>query len=154
MSTSSHNANEAFMRRCLQLAIEASDNEEVPVGALVVKNGEIIASARNAQIGSCDPTAHAEIIALRAASAAVNNYRLPGCTLYSTVEPCLMCAGALLHARIDCLVYGATEPRAGAASGHVNYFAEMAHVHRLDIVGGVLEEECKRLIQQFFQNRR
>lgn len=142
------------MRSCLKLAAEAFDNEEVPVGALIVRDGEIIATARNAQIGSCDPTAHAEIIALRAASAAANNYRLPGCTLYSTVEPCLMCAGAMLHARVDCLVYGATEPRAGAASGPVNYFTEMDHVHKLDIVGGVLEVECRRLIQQFFRNRR
>jgi len=142
------------MSNCLELAMEASVAGEVPVGALVVKQGAVISSARNAQIGSCDPTAHAEIIALREASIALSNYRLPGCTLYSTVEPCLMCAGALLHARVDCVVYGADEPRAGAASGRVNYFTEMAHVHKLDLIGGVLAEDCRALIQQFFKNRR
>jgi len=142
------------MSNCLELAMEASVAGEVPVGALVVKQGAVISSARNAQIGSCDPTAHAEIIALRDASIVLSNYRLPGCTLYSTVEPCLMCAGALLHARVDCVVYGADEPRAGAASGRVNYFTEMAHVHKLDLIGGVLAEDCRALIQQFFKNRR
>jgi len=148
------NDHEAFMRQCLSLASEASDAGEVPVGALVVRQGEVIASARNTQIGSCDPTAHAEILALRAASVEIANYRLPGCTLYTTVEPCLMCAGALLHARVDCVVYGTEEPRAGAASGRVNYFTEMTHVHKLTLIGGILEEDCRYLIQQFFKSRR
>ena len=154
MNTKIDSEHEVFMRRCLGLAKEASDAGEVPVGALVVRQGEVIASARNAQIGSCDPTAHAEIIALRAASLALDNYRMPGCVLYTTVEPCLMCAGAALHARVDCVVYGAEEPRAGAASGRVNYFTEMAHVHKLTLVGGILEEDCRYLIQQFFKSRR
>ena len=97
--------HEFYMRECLKLAGEASDAGEVPVGALIVRDGEIIARARNAQIGDCDPTAHAEVVALRSASVATGNYRLPGCTLYSTVEPCLMCAGALLHARVERVVY-------------------------------------------------
>jgi len=109
MKDTSPELHEDFMRRCLQLAEEASQAAEVPVGAVIVREGKIIAEARNAQIGECDPTAHAEIIALRIASGVVQNYRLPGCTLYSTVEPCLMCAGAIIHARIDRLVYGAVE---------------------------------------------
>ena len=146
--------HEPFMAECIKLAIKASENEEVPVGCVVVSNNQIIASASNAQIGNCDPTAHAEVIALRKAALATENYRLPGCTLYSTVEPCLMCAGAILHARVDCVVYGATEPRAGAATGEVDYFASMSHIHKLDVIGGVLEQECRQLIQQFFRQRR
>ena len=143
-----------FIQQCLQLAEQAAAAGEVPVGALVVKDDKVIASARNCQIGNCDPTAHAEVIALRDASLVLDNYRLPGCTLYSTVEPCLMCAGAMLHARVDCVVYGAPEPRAGAASGKVNYFTEMRHLHKMDVIGGVLEEDCRRVIQHFFKNRR
>ena len=142
------------MQQCLELAAQASVAGEVPVGSIVVRDNVVISQAGNAQIGLCDPTAHAEIIALREAALATDNYRLTGCTLYSTVEPCLMCAGALLHARVDRLVYGAPEPRAGAATGKVNYFTEMAHVHKLQVTGGVLEDECRQLIQNFFQNRR
>ena len=146
--------HEFYIKECLKLAREAADAGEVPVGAMVVRDGEVIAAARNAQIGSCDPTAHAEVIALRAASLASENYRLPGCTLYSTIEPCLMCAGALLHARVELVVYGAPEPRAGAATGRVNYFAEMTHLHKLEVLGGVLEEEYRELMQKFFRQRR
>ena len=142
------------MQQCLELAAQASVAGEVPVGSIVVRDNVVISQAGNAQIGLCDPTAHAEIIALREAALATDNYRLTGCTLYSTVEPCLMCAGALLHARVDRLVYGAPEPRAGAATGKVNYFTEMAHVHKLQVTGGVLEDECRQLIRNFFQNRR
>lgn len=145
---------EQYMQQCLELAAQASVAGEVPVGSIVVRDNVVISQAGNAQIGLCDPTAHAEIIALREAALATDNYRLTGCTLYSTVEPCLMCAGALLHARVDRLVYGAPEPRAGAATGKVNYFTEMAHVHKLQVTGGVLEDECRQLIQNFFQNRR
>ncbi len=144
----------SYMRQALALASEAAQLQEVPVGAIVVRDGQVIARAGNAQITACDPTAHAEINALRSASKALGNYRLPGCTVYSTVEPCLMCAGALLHARVDCLVYGTPEPRAGAATGPVNYFTEMAHVHKLEVIGGVLEDECRQLIQSFFKSRR
>ncbi len=146
--------HDAYMRQALELANEAARLQEVPVGAIVIRDGEIIARAGNAQITACDPTAHAEVNVLRIAAKALGNYRLPGCTVYSTVEPCLMCAGALLHARVDCLVYGAPEPRAGAASGPVNYFTEMTHVHKLEVIGGVLEGECRQLIQSFFKSRR
>ena len=142
------------MMQCLELAEQASQAGEVPVGSIVVRDNLVISQACNAQIGSCDPTAHAEILALREAALATNNYRLPGCTLYSTVEPCLMCAGAMLHARVDRLIYGAPEPRAGAATGKVNYFTELAHVHKLQVTGGVLEDECRQLMQSFFRNRR
>ncbi len=147
-------SHESFMHQALLLAKDASRLQEVPVGAIVVHKGVVIAEASNAQIGNCDPTAHAEINALRLAASALDNYRLPGCTIYSTVEPCLMCAGAMLHARVDCVVYGAPEPRAGAASGRVNYFTEMAHVHKLKVIGGVLEDDCRNLIKEFFRQRR
>ena len=142
------------MRRCIELARSAADNGEVPVGAIIVREEKIIAEAGNAQIGRCDPTAHAEVLCLRAASEKLRNYRLPGCTLYSTIEPCLMCAGAIIHARIELLVFGASEPRAGAVGGEINYFESMSHVHRIDVLGGVLAGECKDLMQSFFRARR
>ena len=142
------------MRRCIELAQIAAEQGEVPVGALIVRDDRIIAEGSNAQIGLCDPTAHAEVLCLRAASQSLLNYRLPGCTLYSTIEPCLMCAGAIIHARIDLLVYGAPEPRAGAVGGEINYFDAMSHVHRIEVQGGVLADECKHLIQTFFRARR
>ncbi len=154
MSLPENNPHEHFMRECLKLAKNASDAGEVPVGAIVVREDRIIAKASNAQISECDPTAHAEVLALRAAALSTDNYRLPGCTLYSTVEPCLMCAGALLHARVQRVVFGAAEPRAGAVGGQINYFAAMSHVHKLEIVGGVLEAECRLIIQDFFRARR
>lgn len=147
-------AHEGYMRHCLELARNASDVGEVPVGAIIVRQHKIIATACNAQIGNCDPTAHAEVIALRAAALNTDNYRLPGCTLYSTVEPCLMCAGAALHARVDRVVFGAAEPRAGAVGGEVDYFARMSHVHKLEVIGGVLADECRVIIQEFFRARR
>jgi len=146
--------HELYMQQCLELAKRASYMGEVPVGAVIVKQGIVLATASNAQIGMCDPTAHAEVIALRDAAKVQENYRLSGCTVYSTVEPCLMCAGALLHARVDKVVYGAAEPRAGAVTGSVDYFDEMTHIHKLEVVGGVLEEECRHMIQSFFRARR
>ncbi len=154
MTAAELSQHEHYMRRCLELAQQAFDAGEVPVGAIVVCDDEIIASASNTQISDCDPTAHAEVIALRAAAQAVNNYRLPGCVLYTTVEPCLMCAGALLHARVSMVVFGAPEPRAGAVGGEVNYFARMSHVHKLEVTGGILEAECRSIIQKFFKDRR
>ena len=153
-STPDNTAHTRYMRHCLGLAQKASDAGEVPVGAIIVQQDTVIATACNAQIGNCDPTAHAEIIALRAAALSIDNYRLPGCTLYSTVEPCLMCAGAALHARVDRVVFGAPEPRAGAVGGDINYFASMSHVHKLELIGGVLEDECRAIIQEFFRARR
>lgn len=154
MSSPDNSTHEFYMRECLNLARSASDSGEVPVGAIVVNGDRIISKASNAQIGECDPTAHAEIIALRGAAQATGNYRLPGCTLYSTVEPCLMCAGALLHARVVRVVYGAPEPRAGAVGGEVDYFNRMKHVHKLEVVGGILEAECRSIMQDFFKARR
>ncbi len=142
------------MRRCLALAQDAAANGEVPVGALIVRDNHVIAEAANAQIGRCDPTAHAEILCLREAGLQSENYRLPGCTLYTTIEPCLMCAGAIIHARLALVVFGAPEPRAGAVGGDINYFESMAHVHKVPTTGGVLAEECRALIQQFFRARR
>ena len=153
-STPDNTAHTGYMRHCLELAQKASDAGEVPVGAIIVQQDTVIATACNAQIGNCDPTAHAEIIALRAAALSIDNYRLPGCTLYSTVEPCLMCAGAALHARVDRVVFGAPEPRAGAVGGDINYFTSMSHVHKLEVIGGVLEDECRVIIQEFFRARR
>ncbi len=132
----------------------AALNAEVPVGAIIVCEGEIIAEASNQPIASCDPTAHAEICCIRTAAASIRNYRLTGCTLYSSIEPCLMCAGAVMHARLDRIVYGATEPRGGAVSGHVNYFEALSHLHKIEVVGGVLADDCRGIIQEFFRARR
>lgn len=142
------------MSRCLQLAQQAADSGEVPVGAIVVLDNAIISEASNQPISACDPTAHAEICAIREAALQLENYRLVGCTLYSSIEPCLMCAGAAMHARVDAIVYGASEPRAGAVSGGTNYFEHLRHLHPLEITGGVLEVQCRELIQAFFRARR
>jgi tRNA(adenine34) deaminase len=146
--------DEAFMREALALAREAEAAGEVPVGAVLVKEGAIIARGRNRPIGGCDPTAHAEIEALRAGAAAIGNYRLPGCTLYVTIEPCAMCAGALVHARIERLVYGAADPRAGAAGSVFNIAAARELNHQVAVAGGVLAAECRALLQGFFRQRR
>jgi len=143
-----------YMRRCLQLAEQAAESGEVPVGSIVVLDGVIIAEASNQPISSCDPTAHAEVCAIRLAARRLDNYRLVGCTLYSSIEPCLMCAGAAMHARVDEIVYGASEPRAGAVSGGTNYFDQMRHLHPLKITGGVLDVQSRELIQTFFRARR
>lgn len=146
--------HEALIKRCIELAQQAADNEEVPVGALIVRDGSVIAEASNQPISRCDPTAHAEVCCIRAAAEVMANYRLVGCTLYSTIEPCLMCAGAVMHARLDAIVYGATEPRGGAVSGSVNYFDELSHLHKIEVTGDVLAGECRELIQAFFRSRR
>lgn len=146
--------HEHYIRRCIELARIAAANEEVPVGALITRDGEIIAEASNQPISSCDPTAHAEICCIRAACTLVDNYRLTGCTLYSSIEPCLMCAGAVMHARLDKIVYGAAEPRGGAVSGQVNYFESLSHLHKIEVTGEVLAADCRELIQSFFRARR
>jgi tRNA(adenine34) deaminase len=146
--------DETFMREALTLAREADASGEVPVGAVLVKDGIIIARARNQPIGACDPTAHAEIETLRRAAAAIGNYRLTGCTLYVTIEPCAMCAGALVHARITRLVYGAADPRAGGAGSVFNIVAARELNHRVAVTAGVLEAECRELLQAFFRQRR
>jgi tRNA(adenine34) deaminase len=142
------------MRAALAEAARARDAGEVPVGAVVVLDGRVIGAGFNQPIGASDPTAHAEIVALRLASQTVNNYRLTGATLYVTVEPCLMCVGAMIHARIGTVVYGAAEPKAGAIVSMTRASELPGLNHRLDAIGGVLEDECRAIIQEFFKTRR
>lgn len=143
-----------WMRQALALAQQAAELGEVPVGALVVLDGQVIGSGFNRPIGAHDPCAHAEIIALREAALRVGNYRLPGAELYVTLEPCMMCAGAMIHARIERLIFAATEPKAGAIVSQLNSF-ELAHVnHRPAVTSGVLAAECSEQLSGFFRARR
>jgi tRNA(adenine34) deaminase len=144
----------AFMREALVLAAETARQGEVPVGAVVVSNGEIIGRGWNHPIGAHDPTAHAEVAALREAASRLGNYRLPGCELYVTLEPCAMCVGAMLHARLARVVFGAADPKTGACGGAVSLHAEAALNHHTRFDGGVLAEECGALLKQFFAERR
>ncbi|MGB7540662.1 MAG: tRNA adenosine(34) deaminase TadA [Burkholderiales bacterium] len=146
--------DERFMREALALAREAAAAGEVPVGALVVKEGNVIGRGFNAPISSHDPTAHAEIRALRQAAAELGNYRLAGCSLYVTLEPCAMCSGAIMHARIDRVVFGASDPKTGACGSIVNLFAEPRLNHHTEVTGGVLAAETGRLLSDFFAARR
>lgn len=143
-----------WMQVALDLARQAADADEVPVGAVVVKDGEVIGSGFNQPISSADPTAHAEIVALRQAAQQVNNYRLPGATLYVTVEPCAMCAGAIVHARLERVVFGAFEPKAGAVCSHLQFFDQPQLNHRVAWRCGVLDEPARALVQAFFARRR
>jgi tRNA(adenine34) deaminase len=147
-------SDEEFMRVALSEATKACDRGEVPVGAVVVKDGAIIGRGFNQPISSNDPSAHAEIVALRDAAKNVGNYRLVDCTLYVTFEPCTMCAGAIFHARIGRVVYGATEYKTGAAGSIVDLFSEPRLNFHAEIEGGVLAEECSRLVSDFFAKRR
>lgn len=146
--------DETFMRRAIELAREAESAGEVPVGALIVRDGEILAEGFNRPISTHDPTAHAEMVALRAAAARIDNYRLTGTTLYVTLEPCAMCAGAMVHARVQRLVYAATDPRAGASGSVFNVVQNPALNHRLEVTPGVLADECAHLLRNFFVARR
>jgi tRNA(adenine34) deaminase len=148
------NTDQECMREVLLLAQQAEAEGEVPVGAVVVANDEIIGRGYNQVIANVDPTAHAEIQALRAAAHTLSNYRLPGATLYVSLEPCAMCAGAMVHARISRLVYGCTDPRAGAAGSVFNIVQARELNHQIEVVGGVLETECRELLQAFFRARR
>ncbi|MCY7319494.1 MAG: tRNA adenosine(34) deaminase TadA [Ramlibacter sp.] len=143
-----------FMQQALLLAREAAAAGEVPVGAVVVRGGEIIGRGRNAPVASHDPTHHAEIAALRSAAQALGNYRLDGCELFVTLEPCAMCSGAMLHSRLGRVVYGAAEPKTGAAGSVIDLFCEPRLNHQTRIEGGVLAQECAALMEQFFQTRR
>jgi tRNA(adenine34) deaminase len=143
-----------WMRRALQLAQRAEHAGEVPVGALVVRDGKMLGESWNQPIAAHDPTAHAEILALRAAAAAVSDYRLGGATLYVTLEPCPMCAAAIVHARVARLVFGAWDPRQGAAGSVFNLADSEAMNHRVDTFGGVLSDECGALLRRFFAGRR
>jgi tRNA(adenine34) deaminase len=142
------------MRQALQLAARAEQMGEVPVGALVVRDGRVLGEGWNQPIATRDPTAHAEILALRHAATAVGDYRLGGATLYVTLEPCPMCAAAIAHARIARLVFGAWDPRQGAAGSVFDLVASEAMNHRVDAFGGVLSEECGALLRRFFAGRR
>jgi len=146
--------HDTHMRAALDEARRAFDAGEVPVGAVVVLNGEIVGRGFNQPIGAKDPTAHAEVVALRAAARFVGNYRLVGATLYVTIEPCLMCVGAMVHARVGTLVFGALEPKAGAIVSSCQAHELPSLNHRIEVVGGVLEEDCRAVIQEFFQSRR
>lgn len=143
-----------WMSRALELAQRAADAGEVPVGAVLVRGDEVIGEGWNQPIGARDPTAHAEVLALRAAAARVDNYRLVDSTLYATLEPCPMCAGALVHARVARVVFGAVDPRAGAAGTVFDLLRSAALNHRAEVVGGVLAEECAALLRSFFRVRR
>jgi tRNA(adenine34) deaminase len=146
--------DEAFMREALALAREAAGVDEVPVGAVVVIDGAIVGRGFNQPIGRHDPTAHAEVMALRDAAARIGNYRLPGSTLYVTLEPCVMCSGAIMHARVGRVVFGARDPKTGAAGSVIDLYSEERLNHHADIVGGVLAEECGALLSGFFAARR
>lgn len=144
----------AFMERAMELAREAERANEVPVGAVVVKDGVIVGEGWNRPIGSNDPTAHAEIVALRAAAQHLKTYRLLDTTLYVTLEPCAMCAGAMVHARVKRLVYAAPDPRAGAAGSIFNVVQHEALNHRIQTEGGLMAEECATMLRAFFRARR
>jgi tRNA(adenine34) deaminase len=145
---------EEFMRAALELALRAQAAGEVPVGAVVVKDGEIIGRGYNHPISGRDPTAHAEIAALREAAAHTGNYRLGGCDIYVTLEPCVMCAGAIMHARIARLVYGARDPKTGACGSVADPFADARLNHHTAVTGGVLEAETAAILRAFFAVRR
>ena len=147
-------ADQEFMRAALAEAKVAAAVNEVPVGAVVVRNGDIIGRGLNRPIQDTDPTAHAEIVAIRAAAAAEGNYRLSATTLYVTLEPCAMCVGAMLHARISRLVFGAYDSRAGAAGSVIDLTDNRALNHQLEVNGGLLEDNCSGLLKEFFQSRR
>jgi tRNA(adenine34) deaminase len=148
-----HPFHDAFMRQALEGARTAMHIGEVPIGAVVVLEGQIVAQGFNQPIHRLDPTAHAEVIALRAAARVLGNYRLPGCTVYVTLEPCLMCVGALLNARVSTVVYGAAEPKFGALRSILT-LEDVPANHRFEVVGGVLEAECRQIVVDFFRFRR
>jgi tRNA(adenine34) deaminase len=143
-----------FMRLALEQAQHAWRLGEVPVGAVVVKDGVVIATGYNQPIGSHDPTAHAEIVALRAAADKLGNYRLPGCELYVTLEPCAMCSGAMMHARLARVVFGAPDPKTGACGSVLNLFAQEQLNHHTEVAGGVLADEASAMLKAFFAERR
>lgn len=143
-----------WMERALELAALAAAAGEVPVGALVIKDGEIIGEGHNRNLLDNDPTAHAEIVALRQAAARLGNHRLTGCTMVTTIEPCSMCAGALIHSRIARLVYGASDPKAGAAGSTVQVINHPSLNHRMEVTAGVLAGKCSEILQKFFRQKR
>jgi len=143
-----------FMGQALQQAQQAWALGEVPVGAVLVRDGEIVAVGFNQSIAAHDPTAHAEIMALRAGAQALGNYRLPGCELYVTLEPCAMCAGAMMHARLSRVIFGAPDPKTGACGSIIDLFAQQKLNHHTEVAGGVLAQQCSTLLKDFFVQRR
>ena len=144
----------AWMQQALVLAQHAQQQGEVPVGAVLVRDGVVIGKGWNRNIGLHDPAAHAEIMALRAAGLASANHRLPGCTLYVTLEPCCMCAGAMIHARLERLVFGAPDPKTGAAGGNFDILGDVRHNHVIAVQGGCREVECAAILKKFFKAKR
>lgn len=142
------------MQQALQLAQQAADEDEVPVGAIIVKDNQLIAEGWNQPIQSHDPSAHAEMMALRNAGKALKNYRLIDTTLYVTLEPCCMCVGAMIHARVGKLVFGASDLKTGATGSAINLIHDSIHNHKIEVVGGVMEMQCKELLQMFFKLKR
>lgn len=147
-------SDESYMREALALARQAADAGEVPVGAVVVKEGAVVGRGYNRPVSLQDPTAHAEVVALRDAAERMGNYRLSDCELYVTLEPCTMCAGAIMHARVGRVVYGAADPKSGACGSVVNLFADKRLNHHAAVASGVLAEEAGKLLQDFFSVRR
>jgi tRNA(adenine34) deaminase len=143
-----------FMQQALDQAKLAAAAGEVPVGAVLVRDGQVISTGFNRPITNSDPSAHAEMMALRAAAQSESNYRLPGTTLYVTLEPCTMCAGAMLHARVGRVVFGAPDPKTGAAGSVLNVFSEKQINHQTQVEGGIMSEECGQVLRDFFKGRR
>ena len=148
------NSDESWMRRALDLARQSGEAGEVPVGAVLVREGRVVAASGNRPIALDDPTAHAEILVLRAAGGVLGNYRLPGTTLYVTLEPCTMCVGAMIHARVERVVFGAADPKSGALGGGADVTSLPIHNHRLRVDGGILAGDCAELLKSFFRARR
>ncbi|MCW9048501.1 MAG: tRNA adenosine(34) deaminase TadA [Gammaproteobacteria bacterium] len=147
-------SHEYWMQRAIQLAQQAANEDEVPVGAVIVKDDQLIAEGWNQPIQSHDPSAHAEIMAIRNAGQILNNYRLIDTTMYVTLEPCSMCVGAIIHARVKHLVFGAADLKTGATGSAINLIHDPLHNHKVSLTSGVLEEECKLLLQNFFKLKR
>ena len=146
--------DQQYMRMAIEQAQLAAQSGEVPVGAVLVRNGEVVAKAFNKPIANHDPSAHAEMLAMRQAALAEENYRIPGSTLYVTLEPCAMCSGAMLHARIERVVYGAPDPKTGAAGSVLDLFASKQINHQTSVEGGIMGEECGQILRDFFKGRR
>ena len=146
--------DDLWMREAMMLARRAGDEKEVPVGAVIVRDGDIIGRGWNRNIGLNDPSAHAEIMAMRDAGKLIANHRLTNCSLYVTLEPCPMCAGAMIHARLDRIIFGASDPKTGAAGGKFDLLGDPAHNHRIVVAGGCLADESSALLKNFFRQRR
>ena len=147
-------ADEIWMQRALAEARAAQEAGEVPVGAVIVRNGEVIAAGQNRNLRDHDPSAHAEVVALRTAGKTLGNHRLEGCEMYVVIEPCAMCAGALLHARLKRLIYGARDPKAGAVDSVMNVVNHPLLNHRMEVASGVMEKQCSQLLREFFRAKR